>query len=149
MNAVRQAQVGYHSDASEKGAAAADNLTTTLSKIRQELQMTAESFATILGPGVELALKGIEKLAGGFEMLMSGPLGKFMQIAAAVAGTGDRAGGWTSAAGRHHRQAVQRLHAAAQRHLLRPEGGPAGRLQDDRRDQRDGAAHRALHLRRR
>ena len=84
MNAIREAQVGYRSDAVDKGSAQAENMFTVLAKIREEMKMTAESFATILGPGIVIVLEGIEKVAGAFNQLMQGPLGKFIQVAAAV-----------------------------------------------------------------
>ena len=84
MASVREAQYGFSSDAASEGAKAANSMVDTLQKLRQELQMTAESFATVLGPGINIVLKGIEKVAGAFNELMSGPLGKFLQVASAV-----------------------------------------------------------------
>ena len=84
MNAVREAATGAHSDATAKGADAADNLVNNLAKVRQELEMTAESFARVLGPGVNVVVKAVNVVASAFEHLMSGPFGKFAQIVAAI-----------------------------------------------------------------
>jgi TP901 family phage tail tape measure protein len=80
MNALNEAQAGYGSDATDKGAAAAESMSTTLSKLRQDLQQTGESFGKAFGPGIDKALKVIEMLASGFQNLMNGPLGKFIQV---------------------------------------------------------------------
>jgi TP901 family phage tail tape measure protein len=84
MNAIREAQIGYGSDATDKGSEAAHTMSDTFAKLRQDMQMTAEAFGKAFGPGVDLVLRQIERLASGFNNLMEGPLGKFLQLAAAV-----------------------------------------------------------------
>ena len=84
MNAIREAGVGFRSDSVDKGAKAAENMSTVLAKLHQDIQTAAEDFAKILGPGILVVAEAVEKLASGFEALMAGPLGKFAQLAAAV-----------------------------------------------------------------
>ena len=80
MNAVREAQIGYGSDSTSKGAEAAENMSITMAKMRQDMQQTAEAVGSMFGPPVEKTLNVIEKLASGFQTLMSGPLGKFFSL---------------------------------------------------------------------
>ena len=80
MNAIREAQIGYGSDATDKGADAAQNMSETMAKMRQDMQQTAEAVGMMFGPPTEKALKVIEKLASGFQNLMQGPLGKFISM---------------------------------------------------------------------
>ena len=84
MNAIREAQYGYGSDAIDKGAEAAHTMSDTMAKLRQDVQQTAESFGQAFGPGIDLVLRQVERLASGFQNLMDGPLGKFLQFMAAV-----------------------------------------------------------------
>ena len=84
MNALNEANIGFDSDSVDKGSKAAENMSTTLAKMRQDLQQTAESFGKAFGPGIDFTLRQVEKLASGFQTLMDGPLGKFIKVAATV-----------------------------------------------------------------
>jgi len=84
MNALREANIGYGSDSVAKGAEAAETMSDTMARLRQDVQQTAESFGKAFGPGIDLVLRQVEKLASGFQNLMDGPLGKFLQVVAAV-----------------------------------------------------------------
>ena len=82
--ALAQAQDPRAKGASDEGAKAAHTMTDDLAKLREEMKMTAESFATLLGPAMEFFTDKAVKLMGVIQDIVEGPLGKFAQAMAPV-----------------------------------------------------------------
>lgn len=81
---IQQSRAAMNDNAIGRGnEAAMKGLTDDLAKLRQELQMTAESFGARFAPAAQAFVKGLEKMAQTARMVMDGPLGS---LAAALAG---------------------------------------------------------------
>jgi len=86
---IREA-LGMATDPNARGAAArgaeasTKSLTDEFGKLRQEMEQTAESMATVVGPGFEKVMQGIVKLAGVVQDIAEGPIGEFLQVVMAI-----------------------------------------------------------------
>jgi len=73
-----------HGAAERGGEAAMKGLSDEFAELREEMKLTAESMATILGPAVEGFMNGMVKASEVMRQIAEGPMGEFLQMIMAV-----------------------------------------------------------------